>query len=874
MGRAGASMTSHGGTNDRSSTSHGDAAHTPMPGYIQPSLFGDGDITDINIMTSASNPDINRGLLHSANNNHTNTSNTNSALNSNISPNSNSLQGDSHTLANLSNLSNFSNLNNLSNLNTPDNSTTPNNLNFNNNSSGNQYSQMDDFGFDLKNDQYDYFSQVSLLAPSSRIDHVYGLDFGDFEKSQQKPQGNRQQPQGQQTLHQPLPLPLPQYGQNLQSQLQSLNQVQNQLNSPEQRVEQEFQNYHPRFRLNQQHSLSQEVVEYPNAEGYQPKRKHSNENDSSVSDTGAGPGSGSMTQLPYPPKPPTIRQNSLPLSQKAMNHNHKKNHGANGLSFFGYSSNPQIYGNENPPNSGNSQNAQIPQNLQNQQKQNLPNQYNSSSYNDIDLNTSQKSDATVTLGSPSEAKKRTTPKPRGRPRKNRNPGFFLPLDNLNTKNQLAKVASNSISSSHSDTAAYNWNRSERVNNSGTRNFSANIPLFKDDGQHTPNPELRLFEADLGLQDDSLQRFAPSHSNITPSMNPPLNVNGYFELENRNINSNSSNSNSQFDTSSLLTHFISPHINYNEHTFNNFNKEFEDYLSESGADSNLVQQRPVSGQYQLINKEQISMSRGVPLETDPDDVGFGADLGGFNFDVNPRNELLDPESLPKPTVYDNNELVATLASSMLNPTPIYDDNDALSVNQHGATSLSQSLANGSDFELSESDRESKPSGHLDVPRPVIVRSISNHSGNSNSNSNSLPPQEFRHDDNDILLQKPKKKRLPKGAVCSICDKYISRDLTRHMRIHNEVGRFQCVYPKYMCNHKTQYFNRPYDYKKHLLHMHFRFDDPKGKTANTLTDKLPLEGICIACGARFVANDWLETHVLTNSATKCPSLENRE
>ncbi|ODV81809.1 uncharacterized protein CANTADRAFT_46071 [Suhomyces tanzawaensis NRRL Y-17324] len=107
------------------------------------------------------------------------------------------------------------------------------------------------------------------------------------------------------------------------------------------------------------------------------------------------------------------------------------------------------------------------------------------------------------------------------------------------------------------------------------------------------------------------------------------------------------------------------------------------------------------------------------------------------------------------------------------------------------------------------------------------------------------------------------------MCPICNKHISRDLTRHLRIHNEVGRFQCVYPRYMCNHKTQHFNRPYDYKKHLLHIHFKFDDPKGKLSHTLTDKLPLTGTCLGCGARFVGKDWLDDHVLTNDASKrCP------
>lgn len=123
-----------------------------------------------------------------------------------------------------------------------------------------------------------------------------------------------------------------------------------------------------------------------------------------------------------------------------------------------------------------------------------------------------------------------------------------------------------------------------------------------------------------------------------------------------------------------------------------------------------------------------------------------------------------------------------------------------------------------------------------------------------------------------LGSSKKKRVQKGAVCTICDKYISRDLTRHLRIHDEVGRFQCVYPRHMCNHKTGKFNRPYDYKKHLLHVHFKFDDPNGKSSHKLTDKLPLTGNCLACGARYSAQDWIDRHVLTKDLSqKCPYLK---
>jgi hypothetical protein len=115
-------------------------------------------------------------------------------------------------------------------------------------------------------------------------------------------------------------------------------------------------------------------------------------------------------------------------------------------------------------------------------------------------------------------------------------------------------------------------------------------------------------------------------------------------------------------------------------------------------------------------------------------------------------------------------------------------------------------------------------------------------------------------NSIVSEKARKKGPARGLVCSACGKYISRDMTRHMRIHDERGRFQCVYPKGMCNHKLGNFNRPYDFKKHLLHMHFQFDDPRGRMAHTLTDKLPMTGQCKACKRRYTAHDWLEKHVL--------------
>lgn len=113
---------------------------------------------------------------------------------------------------------------------------------------------------------------------------------------------------------------------------------------------------------------------------------------------------------------------------------------------------------------------------------------------------------------------------------------------------------------------------------------------------------------------------------------------------------------------------------------------------------------------------------------------------------------------------------------------------------------------------------------------------------------------------------KRKKTPKGSVCSICDRYISRDFSRHMRIHDEVGRFRCVFPREQCKHKLGKFNRPYDYKKHLLNMHFRFDNPAVKMAPNLTEKTKEMGLCIACGQRFMGNDWLDDHILSPDVRK--------
>ncbi|KAH3676050.1 hypothetical protein WICMUC_002347 [Wickerhamomyces mucosus] len=130
------------------------------------------------------------------------------------------------------------------------------------------------------------------------------------------------------------------------------------------------------------------------------------------------------------------------------------------------------------------------------------------------------------------------------------------------------------------------------------------------------------------------------------------------------------------------------------------------------------------------------------------------------------------------------------------------------------------------------------------------------------------------------KRPKKAKITKalsgssvaGVYCEHCKKLITRDIRRHMRIHEDVSRFQCVFPREICYHKTGNFNRQYDFKKHLLHCHFQLDSPEAKKSCALSDKLSASGTC-PCGMKFNGKDWLENHILTSDKSKkCAFLSN--
>lgn len=105
----------------------------------------------------------------------------------------------------------------------------------------------------------------------------------------------------------------------------------------------------------------------------------------------------------------------------------------------------------------------------------------------------------------------------------------------------------------------------------------------------------------------------------------------------------------------------------------------------------------------------------------------------------------------------------------------------------------------------------------------------------------------------------------GTKCSTCGKMILRDMSRHLRTHELVSRFRCMFPEKECRHRTRQFNRPYDFKKHLLNRHFFFNNEEATRLHNLNEKVGFAGRC-RCGLTFLAGEWLDSHILTEEPSK--------
>lgn len=178
----------------------------------------------------------------------------------------------------------------------------------------------------------------------------------------------------------------------------------------------------------------------------------------------------------------------------------------------------------------------------------------------------------------------------------------------------------------------------------------------------------------------------------------------------------------------------------------------------------------------------------------------------------------------------------------------------------ATALAIGSVSPSDINSANHNSQIKGEKH----KSPSLKSPSLSSSNSSSHSISKPKR-----GKSTSISNTPSELLEKKYQCQICGKYFRRDLPRHLRTHLEITRFECPFPREICPHKQGQFNRPYDFKKHLLHGHFIFDDQKKvRSFRDLHQKLSYTGTC-RCGLRFTAGEWLDKHVLAGD-NRCPFL----
>ncbi|CAH2352650.1 hypothetical protein CLIB1423_07S04434 [[Candida] railenensis] len=106
------------------------------------------------------------------------------------------------------------------------------------------------------------------------------------------------------------------------------------------------------------------------------------------------------------------------------------------------------------------------------------------------------------------------------------------------------------------------------------------------------------------------------------------------------------------------------------------------------------------------------------------------------------------------------------------------------------------------------------------------------------------------------------------ICQVCGKR-SNDMSRHMRIHDTNPRFSCKFPSSWCNYKSINYKRRYEFKRHLLCKHFKFDVLKMGRKMTVSSVLDHKGRC-PCGLHSTARVWLDEHILPgdNISSPCP------
>ncbi|CAK7917504.1 hypothetical protein CAAN3_21S00672 [[Candida] anglica] len=119
--------------------------------------------------------------------------------------------------------------------------------------------------------------------------------------------------------------------------------------------------------------------------------------------------------------------------------------------------------------------------------------------------------------------------------------------------------------------------------------------------------------------------------------------------------------------------------------------------------------------------------------------------------------------------------------------------------------------------------------------------------------------------DIILPKVES-TFVNPRICPVCGKS-PNEMSRHMKIHDTCPRFTCKFPSGWCHYKYVNYKRKYEFKRHLLARHFKFDDIKMNSKMTVSTVLDHAGMC-PCGIRSTARWWIDNHILVeDQSQKC-------
>lgn len=457
-------------------------------------------------------------------------------------------------------------------------------------------------------------------------------------------------------------------------------------------------------------------------------------------------------------------------------------------------------------------------------------------------------------------------------KKNRNPGFRIKLDDLGPKSKKSMGPSTGGSVGHSGNMYVSpgaSQRSESVQNTPSMRTGFKSPILENFQVYSSHD---MYGGELILAMSASAKLDFGQETVTPLMYPPQTDNRDYFGEYSEISAPGKTDSLQmsheaiYNSSKIENHTgsLSTRLNAGYNEYANLN-DFQPLLTKRSYDQSSNRDEfyyenansddhKVEAQFTPVGFDGFSATNLASTENGMEFQTYNQGDNALNY-YNTRNMLYG----------DGQEQAEDEMSSLHEPKLQYKTHTS-GLNQKKLLSpfrnefeLNYETFNGKSEEEWQVFQSDGTKGNTKAnPKPRLKK----------TKEQSLPQE----DGDDSVGATVTKKKAVKGTMCTICDKFISRDYSRHMRIHDQSGRFQCVFPAGFCNHKSRKFNRPYDYKKHLLNVHFKFNDSKVKLEPNLTEKLHVEGKCTACGASFVASEWLDDHIMSEDFDKrCHKLQ---